>query len=162
MRKSRADNLKTSPLAITRFFYIATFNDDPDLQSMTITINSADSFLLKFLMFSLLLRVIMLYLFRASWYVVDFLRWMILKEIAVNRHGSPCSRLICFSVLCALWFAAKLFSLPSLLRLRCSLLRYTQKSLSTLVRLWWMPFIPFLRPLVGFALRCYGDSEWQL
>ena len=68
MRKSRADNLKTSPLAITRFFYIATFNDDRDLQSMTITINSADSFLLKFLMFSLLLRVIMLYLFRASRY----------------------------------------------------------------------------------------------
>lgn len=47
MRKSRADNLKASPLAITRFFYIATFNDDPDLQNMTITINSADSFFVK-------------------------------------------------------------------------------------------------------------------
>ena len=153
---------KQAPWPLPGFFYIATFNDDPDLQNMTITINSADSFLLKFLMFSLLLRVIMLYLFRASRYSVNFLQWMILKEIAVNRHGSPSSRLICFSVLCTLWFAAKLFSLPSLLRLRCSLLRYTQKSLSTLVRLWWMPSIPFLRPLVGFALRWYGDSEWQL
>ena len=47
MRKSRADNLKASPWAITRFFYIATFNDDPDLQNMTITINSADSFFVK-------------------------------------------------------------------------------------------------------------------